>query len=394
MPKFIDKSGEQHELSINLDHYKAAAEKGVSLRQLVNQMHPTASEKADTFQQLCASEGLFFAGNKTTGVRVPTLKNIFESSTSFDAAGAVTGDVSPPGSRYLFPAAVLEYVENKLKVDRNMEVMAFNALLSMDNTVANARIEQPVINFSRVGGPEDSPSQARGQLAAPASMVSITASDRSYKIPNEAIGLEVSNEALQVTTLDLVGMAIARQAEVQEAARVNEWMSEMLNGNPDDALNAALTSVTAQSYDAAITAAGTLTQKAWVKYLYADIKTRRVDWIICNIDTALAIETRTGKPVITGDDPNSDRIDAKFMIQFPQLVTKVNMYISEDIPANTIVGLDSRYALARTTNSAASVSDVEDFIMRQGKGFFFQRGQMVYKPFGNEPFHVMTLTVA
>ena len=69
------------------------------------------------------------------------------------------------------------------------------------------------------------------------------------------------------------------------------------------------------------------------------------------------------------------------------------MYISEDIPANTVVGLDSRYAMARVTNSLASVSDVEEFIMRQGKGFFFQRGQFVYKPFGAEPFHVMTLTV-
>lgn len=392
MSKFIDKDGSQQELNIDMTHYKAAAEKGMSLRQLVNSQFVTASEKSDVFTQLCASEGLFFAGNQETGVKVPTLKTIFEN-TSFDAAGAVTSDVTPPGSRYLFPAAVLEFVENKLQVDRTTDVMAFNALLAMDYSVANNRIDQPIVDYSKPGGPEDAPSQARGQLALPASMVSITASDRSYKIPNEAIGMEISDEALQSTTLDLVGMAITRQAEVQEKAVVDAWMSEMLNGNPDDEYNGALSSVTAESYDTTITAAGELTQKAWVKYLYDSLTTRRVDTVICNLDTALAIESRTGKPVITGDDPNSDRIDAKFQIQFPQLVTNVNMHINSLIPANTIVGIDTRYAMARVTNSLASVSDVEKFVMRQGTGLIFQRGQFVYKPFGNEPFHVMTLTV-
>ena len=75
------------------------------------------------------------------------------------------------------------------------------------------------------------------------------------------------------------------------------------------------------------------------------------------------------------------------------MVTEVKMYISENIPANTIVGVDTRYAIARVTNSLANVSDVERFVMRQGNGLFFQRGQLVYKPFGNDPFHVMTLTV-
>ena len=392
MPKFIDGKGEQHKLNIDIKHYKAAAEKGVSLRQFINKEYPTAKTDSDTFTQLCASEGLFFAGDVKTGVKIPTLKSIFESS-SFDAAGSVNSEVTPPGSRYLFPAAVLEYVENKLQVDRTTDVMAFNALLAQDYSVANNRIDQPIVDYSRPGGPEDSPSQSRGQLALPASMISITASERGYKIPNEAIGMEISDEALQTTTLDLVGMAITRQAEVQEKAVVDAWMAEMLNGNPDDEYNAALTSVTAKSYDDSISAAGTLTQNAWVKYLYDSITTRRVDTVICNLDTALAIENRTGKPVITTDDPNSDRIDAKFTIQYPQLVTQVNMHINELIPANTIVGLDTRYALSRVTNSLANVSDVEKFVMRQGTGLIFQRGQFVYKPFGNEPFHVMTLTV-
>jgi len=392
MSKFIDKSGEQSELNIDMKHYKGAAAKGMSLRQFVNSEYPTSSAKSDTFSQLCASEGLFFAGNKEFGVKIPTLKTILEPS-AFDASGAVTSDVTAPGSRYLFPAAVLEFVENKLQVDRTTDVMAFNALLAMDYSVANNRIDQPIVDYSKPGGPEDAPARSRGQLALPASMVSITASERGYKIPNEAIGMEISNEALESTTLDLVGMAITRQAEVNEKLVVDAWMAEMLNGNPDDEYNSVLTSVTAKSYDSTITAAGELTQTAWVKYLYDSITTRRVDTIVCNLDTALAIESRTGKPVITTDDPNSDRIDAKFAIQYPQLVTSVNMQINELIPANTVVGLDTRYALARVTNSLANVSDVEEFVLRQGTGLIFQRGQFVYKPFGNEPFHMMTLTV-
>ena len=392
MAKFIDKEGQLQELDVKIDHYKAAADQNLTLRQYINKNYPSATDsKSDTFTQLCASEGLFFAGDPVQGVKVPTMKDMLEPS--FKASGSVTSNVTPPGSRYLFPAAVLEYVENKLQVDRQSEVVAFNDLLSLDYTVANARIDQPVIDFGTTNGPEEAKMQPRGQLAPPASMISITASERGYKIPNQAIGLQISDEALQSSTLDLVGMAVARQAEVQESANINAWLSEILNGNPDDEYNGALSSVQADSYDSTITAAGELTQKAWVKYLYDGIKSRRVDYVICNLDTALAIESRTGKPVITGDDPNSDRIDAKFKIQYPQLVTEVKMYISENIPANTIVGVDTRYAIARVTNSLANVSDVERFVMRQGNGLFFQRGQLVYKPFGNDPFHVMTLTV-
>ncbi len=392
MSFFTDKEGGQHEVDLSPEMYKAAADAGLTLRQYINTQYPSAADaEVDTFSQMCASEGLFFNPDKNAGVATVPLKQVLNPTPKFDAAGGVVRETSPVQSRVLFPAAILEYVESKLKVDRQSQVNAFSSLLAMDFSVANSRFDQPVVDYTRTGGPEDSPSQQIGQLALPANMLSIVASERQWKIPTESIGLTISNEALESTSLDLVGMALTRQAEIQDAAKADEWLLEALNGNADDQYNAALSTTNADVFDSSISADGELTQLAWVKYLYENINTRRIDTIVCNLDTALIIESRTGKPVITGDDPNSDRIDAKFKVTFPQLVTQVNMQINESIPANTIMGMDTRYALARVSNSLADYSAIEDFVLRKGKGFRFDRGSIVYKPFQAEPFSVMTL---
>ncbi len=392
MAKFNDKAGEQHEVVLAPEMYKAAADEGLTLRQYVNVHFPTTADaKVDTFSQLCASEGLFFSPDKNAGVAPIPLKNILNPTPKFDAAGGVVRETNPVGSRVLFPAAILEYVENKLKVDRQSQVNAFSSLLAMDYSVANSRFDQPVVSYERTGGPEDTQSQQIGQLALPANMLSITATERNYKIPTEAVGLTISNEALESTTLDLVGMALTRQAEVQDAFKADEWLMEAMNGNPDDEHNAAIAGVNADTFDGTISANGVLTQKAWVHYLYENINTRRIDTIVCDLDTALAIENRTGKPVITTDDPNSDRIDAKFKVTFPNLVTSVNIHIVEGFTANTIFGMDTRYALARVANSLADYSAIEDFVLRKGKGFRFDRGAIVYKPFKEAPFSRMNL---
>ena len=69
-------------------------------------------------------------------------------------------------------------------------------------------------------------------------------------------------------------------------------------------------------------------------------------------------------------------------------------FIVEDgvIPANTIMGLDSRYAIQRIKNSEAEYTAVEDFVMRKSTALRFDFGEIAYRLF-DDAFDVLSLTL-
>ena len=169
----------------------------------------------------------------------------------------------------------------------------------------------------------------------------------------------------------------------------------MLNGDADNG-QSALSVVKADTFDSTITAAGTLSHKAWILWLYNAIETLHIDWVIVDsIDTALAIENRSSKPVIVGDDPNSPRIDTLFSIAYPSLASKVQMFIapkSWSLPANTIHGIQSNSAIAKLINSSAEYSSTERWALRRGEALRFDFGQQYYRLF-DDAHSVLSLTL-
>jgi hypothetical protein len=390
---FTDAAGLRQEMSFGPSLYRAAMDKNMTVRQYINSEYPTASDAShDTFVQMCASAGLHFKQDKLMGVNSAPLKVVLDGPINPEA-GAITGNVNPVQSRILFPAAILEYVESAMAVDRTSVISAFDKTVALTTTVPHARIERPVISYGQKDGPEDSRSQVISQLTRPPAMLSITASDVTKKIPTRSIGLEVSDEALQSTTRDLVGLALRRQTEVEGYAMAGEALIDMLSGDLDNG-QAALAQVKANTLDATIVAAGVLTQTAWVTWLYTNLQSRRIDWVFTDLAGALAIENRTGKPTISSDDPNSPRIDTIFNIAFPQLVKNVKMFI---VPsdwgwtANTIMGIQSEYAIHKFVNSSASYSAMERFALRKGQGLRFDFGTMYERMFDGA-FAVLSLT--
>jgi hypothetical protein len=231
-----------------------------------------------------------------------------------------------------------------------------------------------------------------GQLTEPASMVSITVSDTVRRIPTRSIGLQVSDQALAITTLDLVSLIMTAQARGERIALVEEQLADMINGDAD-AGESALSSVTAASFDSSIIAASTITQKAWVKYLRANYRKMTISNIICDIDTALLIEGRTGKPTVANDNPTSPRIDSLFTIENLGLPAPRVLLVSTSVAgANTIIGLDRRYAIRRLVNVNASYSAIEQYVMRRATSFRIDYGEMAHKLY-TEAWSKMTLTV-
>lgn len=388
MSKFFDSKGGIQEVTLDVSVYKEASDNSMTVAQLINTKYPTDAAKfGSAFDQFAAESGLFLASNQEFGIKAPTMQDVFLGKAVMNA-GVIVRDAAP-ASRILFPAVFLEAVENKLKSNTEGYVAMFDSMVAVDDSIAGPRFEQPVINYS---APEGARSKTIAQLAEPSVMMGITVADVARKIPTFSIGMQISTEALQATTLDFVTLALARQAEVERAARVDDYIQLFLNGDPDMG-SAALTSVTATSLDSTITStAGLLTHKAWIKWLRTNFRKRHIDFVLCDLATALSIENRTGRPVITNDDPNSPRINATAEVLNPAW-QNVKIFLLEDgtIPANTVIGIDSRYAIRRVRNSQADYAAVEQYVLRKSQAMRYDFGESAYRMF-DEAWTVLTLT--
>lgn len=209
---FTDKEGLQQEVTLGLQHWQIAQDKNLSLRQFVNTAFPTVVDsKHDTFTQMCASVGLYTKPARELGIRPITMKEVETGGLDF-SAGMQGTEVNPVQTKVLFPAVIAELVENKLQFDRMSAASSFDTMLADVYSVAGRRIEQPYIDYTRTNGPEGTRNQARAQGAEPATMMTIKAGEKTLTIGETPLAVTITDEAMQATTIDMVALAMARQA--------------------------------------------------------------------------------------------------------------------------------------------------------------------------------------
>lgn len=225
---YIDEHGKNQAMHVGLDTVRDAAEAGVSLKQHVNALYPTNGEKyGSAYEQALEQCEIFPRGNKAAGIRPSRFADVLNPGKS--AEGPITRD-GVPASRILFPAVILDVIEDKLQVNRNTTPNAFASMVAVEDSIQGNRWERPVLNFSK---PEGAVSKPVSQLSLPEVMLSVTASDKAMSIPSWALGMEISEQALAITTIDLVGLALARQAAVERNTRANGYILSLLNGDSD-----------------------------------------------------------------------------------------------------------------------------------------------------------------
>lgn len=384
----IDHKGNPIEVVLEASLYHEAHDNGLTVGQMLERKYGKDTDTAkygSVLEQCAATSGLIRKPNDAYGFKSPTLAEVFNGRAEMNA-GVIVRDAQP-ASRILFPAVFLQWIENALVKDFTTQPQIFEQMIAISDTIAGARFEQPVVDFTK---PQGARSQGIAQGAVPANMMTITASDVARKIPTFSIGLEITEEALKATTLDFLALSLGRQVAAERDARVEGYINAMVAGDADQLNMGALGSNTTTSYDALATG-GIVTQKAWVKYLFNNFRFRQISHIMCDVDTALKIEGRTGKPVITADDPNSPRIDATFQLLNYKL-SQVKMFILTGgvIATSTIVGIDSRYAIRRVRNSEAEYQAAEQFVMKKTQQLRFDFGEIVYRLF-DQAWDVMTI---
>jgi hypothetical protein len=381
----VDQFGQTQQIRIDLQTLAEAKAGGFKhIPAMMNARYPAAIGKPSAAQQIYAQMGAGVKGAKL---------NYALQGMGFNA-GAVTEDGSVAGRLTALPY-LMDVIENKLTSSDYGIKGVFNRKAAVVESISGTKFERPILNFSR---PEGARTRAVAQLSEPASMLTLTSSDKSWKIAGSSIGMEVSDEAAAAVNLDIVQLSMVRQAETEELERIETQMLAFLNGDADVDM-AALSTVTGAvknakaDFDSTLTV-GTLSQKAWVNWLFYGSRVRRIDTVITNLAGALAIEARAGRPVVTGDNATSKRIDTLESVVNPSWPDQVDVVISQDPnwPANTIVGFDSRYGYHVVNSTTLAYSAMEAFAIRRSTKYRVDTGSISYRLF-DDAWQVLTLTV-
>lgn len=381
--QFTDAAGDRVEAPLSMELYAEAKDKNLNLSQHINRKFPTRDSDASAFDQMAASSGLFMKSDSSLGVNPPTMADVMNGNAVINA-GAISrsggAGIATPASRLLFPEVVMRSIESELRSSDDAFLAGVDKMIAITSNVTTPRVEQPIIDVTAPGKVK---SQPIAQLALPTNMVSITTSDSSYRIPTHSVGLEISEEALQSSTLDLVGIALNANVREQSILRAEADIVSMIAGDADLG-ESAVTGVNASTFDATINGTTKMTQKGWVKFLHNNYRKRTLDWLIMDLDTALEIENRANKPTSINDDPKSPRIDTLFNIENLSLPTpRVLIVDTAIIGADTIVGIDSRYAIRKVVNVNATYSAVEDFVLRKATALRLDYGYVMKKLYGD-----------
>lgn len=401
---FVDKNGQRQEFDLvkfgnPMYVIRAAAEKGLTVRQYLNQECSTQPDAPDAFSQMCRSAGLRFKKDEHLGIPAANLQQILNPLAANQTGGTITNYPAVPDSRILFPSALMEAVESALQTKEQMATAAFENLVGMRETIASDKFEQPVIDYGGKKGPQDSGFQRVAQNAPPPVMLSITAADITRTIPTNAIGMQISNKALANNSLDLVARTLTRFYKKADYAEWVIWLGKILSGDAD-AVNtsmatakSALGQTKVNTLDTGITAAGEISQEAWLKIFYANSMNMVKTDMVMDFDALLAIENRLNRPTNLHNNA-MDRMDVPFRISYPAFPATVDIVVmpSGTWTANTIMTLDRADAIFKVTSSVADYEAMENLIMLKTTQLRFDRGHLIGRMY-DDAFDVYSLTL-
>lgn len=383
---FVDNTGATQQIKLGKEIYAKAVESGMQVRDYINATYQTNEDKfGSTFDQLAAQANVFFTNDFGRGIKKATVAQMMDDR---QAAGIVREGF--PLSKLIFPAVVLAAVEDKLINRHEGDLQHFEKMIAVKDTISNSLFTRPVFNFDKVR--DGNRSQPISQLTKPIMMGTLTVSETARKINTHSIGMMISDDAKQAATIDLFALSFTRLIESETLEAMDGYLNKLLTGDVDMGQGTlAAQTVTASSLDPASTTAANFTHKAYVKWLRKNNRKCHIDYVICDTDAYLTVTGRVGRPtVLTAEEFSNISLNPNRMVVNARM-GEPHFFITEPgvLPANTLIGLDSRYALHRVTNLSANYEATERLLMQKGEQFRIDSGEIVYRLF-DDAFSVLT----
>lgn len=399
---YVAADGATHQVELDDGRMMAAVKSGNPVAFLNREFADADVAKyGAAFDQFKIAAGLIRPefGN-AMGLRTSTIGAVLNGTAGIQAASNVQQNTTPFGtaSRAFVNIAVIDEVMSELQKDRQTDAVVFNDLVANNIAIDTEHFEQPVIDMTVASGPESAKAQRVAQGALPPKMLFFKTSDRIRRIGAWNIGMEWTDQALKNTTIDYVARTTAHYLRVEQDERVYRYLSSLFTGDGDFNVGA-VSSVATNTLDSTA-AAGTVTHKAWVKFLARYRKYRKITHVICDFDTYLKIEGRTGRPGSNNYDPTLARIDPQVSFMNIGFGNDVKFFLVDPateggpVPANTVWALDASIAVSRVTNTGAAYSAIEEYAMKRSTAMRMDWAEEVFRTLGDSelrPFDVLTI---
>jgi hypothetical protein len=388
-------TGKVEQGELNLEDYRTAQKLNMTVSGFINSKYSDADPKfGSAFHQGQKSLGIHVAAEPERGILPSMIGDILDGTVTQRLAGdqlaaggiivAPSTQGTTPASRVFFPETVLATMNAALLEDYNPELQIWSRMISNREFIATEMFTQPLID---VTAPRSETASRSAQNTLPKQLISITTSQSSKSVATDSIGLQISEQAQARSTIDLVVTILTQQAEGARFAQLWSDISNVVTGNADVGQSAISATGFKSTYDS--TAGATeVTQKGWLKMLYDPTRKVSYDSIITTLDTFLAIQNRSGRPLVydpTTSGPNAGALGVYGLDVNPNLlnwsvgVPNVMLVPDGTIAANQMLVFDSRFFLREVINTSAAYSATEKMVLQRSDFFRFDTGRMMYR---------------
>lgn len=344
----IKKTENAQDIKLKPEMYRVAAEEyGLTLSEYLERMNPSKpSDKLTAFERQLERYGIRVNSDKKKGLYAGYMSQFFVTDSD---ARVLFPEFINSIARWEMLAAEDDPYDINLITGSNVQGLSTNVFKEMYVTDTEEDYQVSVVN-ELAGFPE----------------FTIGWTDKAESMKKYGISIKWSYEFLRRARIDIISPLIQRFSEMQKRVIFREGLYFLVNGTGTD-MTPAASSAQTSSYDTACSTAGEITYKSWLYWLNSR-RPYRIDTVFCNMDVAYKLLTMTRASVDTlalreslspriANNPNLVR----GLRADPTIVIVDNDHIS----ANTIIGIDSRYAARRWFEIGADITETEKVIKEQ-----------------------------
>lgn len=319
--------------------YRNAFSEGMNLSSFLEKMDPSdENDTLDAFERQIAKIGIKTRSNRERGIYSDKIERFYASNV--------------PQSSVLFP----EFINREMRIAKSV-VSPLNGLIAV-STPINSDV------YRTIYLDETDLSKYRMKRVTEGSEVptaTLATSENAINLKKYGLRLKASYEAIRRMSIDQLRIhlqAVALQTNLDKATAA---IDVLING---DGNNNAATSMTALSLDSTATAG--ITYKAWIAFLMK-LYPYQCKTIVGNEAALLEILTMQFPSV----DPlmllakYADSSTGMNVQMQNGVFTTVNLSLLPSAPDNTLVGLDSGFALEEVTEIGANLTETDKIISSQ-----------------------------
>jgi len=362
------------DVPLTAELYREANELGMTFWQYLEVINPSKpGDTLDAFERQLQASGIVVKSDAVAGIYSSPGEYFFQSDR--------------PGSAVLFPV-LLQKTAMWAKMNRVTDI---NKLVATTRTIAGTSAYQTVaIDDSSIVGADGTGSSFRVDQRGNFPRVKVSWSDKTNAVSKHGVQLDWTYEFVRRASIEVMQTIVARIMLQDQAEVVEEAISVAINGDGTSpaatvmtfAANNVTPTDTEILLNMASSAAGELPYEGYLKFI-GGMKPYAPNVICGTLNTIVTM--------VTMERPNMDPTELISKIQEAKtqgtaklvegIFPNVEMLVADSMPDNTLLALDTAFALERVIELNSDIQEAEKAISNQTEKMVLSIADTVSKLF-------------